>query len=314
MKTLKHLFGLVALLVLLTASAEAQIIDRTEDKAKKKSNQRIDNGIDKSLDKIEGLFKKKPKKDKEEKSGDSDKPSRSSKSDDSEMSPPSDDADMAEMMKMMGGKSITVDEDFSFDHNVVLKTETFNAKGKLEDTFNHTLHLSDDFDHFGMDFSHEEGSGQMVYEFVEKRILMMTEADGQTFGMVSYVDDTYHDGEVVDVDNAAFGKTGNKKVILGYKCEEWAGEEDGQKTNVWVAEDPELMFSKAFAEMAKAQNQGEDQYGDYPNGMMMEMTSVDTRSGEKTIMTCIEVNKNKKSNISTKGYEFMDLSGMGMGR
>lgn len=318
MKKLKAL--LVVSLLLIIGAGQAQIIDRAEDKAKNKTNQRIDNkidkGIDKSLDKIEGIFKKKPKKDKSEKS-DSGKDSSSdstekSGSDNSGNPGSSDQQDMSEMMKMMGGKSITVDESFTFDHNVELKTEMYNSKGKLEDTFNHTLHLSDDFDHFGMNFHHEEGEGQMVYQFDEKRILIMSEADGQTFGMVSYVDDTQVDHDT-DIDSN-FGKTGNKKVILGYKCEEWAGEEDGVKTNVWVAEDPELMFSRAFSEMARAQNDGKDPYGDYPNGMMMEMTSLDTNTGEKTVMICTAVNKNTKSTISTSGYEFMDLSGMQYGR
>lgn len=313
MKTLKAL--LVVTLLLIMGAGQAQIIDRTENKAKNKTNQRIDNkidkGLDKSLDKIEGIFKKKPKKDKSDKK-DSEDTSKSNDSDSGDKPASNDQQDMSEMMKMMGGKSITVDESFTFDHNVVLKSEMYNSKGKLEDTFNHTLHLSDEFDHFGMDFSHEEGEGQMVYQFVEKRILIMTEADGQTFGMVSYVDDTQVDSDT-DIDSN-FGKTGNKKVILGYKCEEWAGEEDGVKTNVWVAEDPELMFSRAFAEMARAQNDGEDPYGDYPNGMMMEMTSLDTNTGEKNVMTCTAVNKNTKSTISTSGYEFMDLSGMQYGR
>ncbi|MDP4588304.1 MAG: hypothetical protein NWS86_09005, partial [Flavobacteriales bacterium] len=70
---MKRLLALVIFMAanLIINSSSAQIVDRTKERAENKTNNRIDNridqGIDKGLDSIEGLFKKKNKKDKGEK-------------------------------------------------------------------------------------------------------------------------------------------------------------------------------------------------------------------------------------------------------
>jgi outer membrane protein OmpA-like peptidoglycan-associated protein len=69
-KNISFIFLLFAFLFLSFGYAEAQIIDpkeRAKQKTQDRTNNKIDQSIDKGLDKVEGLFKKKNKKDKKNK-------------------------------------------------------------------------------------------------------------------------------------------------------------------------------------------------------------------------------------------------------
>ncbi len=110
-----------------TIMTQAQIVDKTEEKAKQKSEQRvdqkIDQGIDKSLDAIEGLFSKKKKKEVAE---EADVESRTESTSSDAVS-----AD-ASTMSMMGGSDVQVKDEYRFDNRFVILMESFDKKGKLD--------------------------------------------------------------------------------------------------------------------------------------------------------------------------------------
>ena len=223
---------------------------------------------------------------------------------------------MKEMMKGgsmpgMGGsmptmQPVEVEDEYEFQHSVDMKVESFNKKGSLDNSMNYTMHLSENADHFGMDMTHEQGNGTMIYEITEQRMIMMTESDGNKMGFVTVVNETLVE-EATEESEPDFHKSGRKKEILGRQCEEWVGTDESHDFSVWMATDASFSFAKAYQEMAKAQNKGKSSGTEYPEGMLMEMISTDKDKGTKTVMTVTEIRENSNFVISTKGWTFYQM-------
>jgi len=223
---------------------------------------------------------------------------------------------LKEMMKGgsipgMGGtiptmQPVEVEDEYQFQHSVDMKVETFNKKGDQDNSMNYTMHLSEDADRFGMEMTHEQGTGTIIYELNDQRMIMMTGSGDSKMGFVMVVNETMVENATEERD-PDFHKSGKTKEIQGRQCEEWVGSDDGHDLSVWMATDAPFSFAKAYQEMAKAQNKGKGSGKEYPEGMLMEMISTDKESGTKTVMTVTEIRENSDFTISTKGWTFYEM-------
>ncbi len=102
-------------------------------------------------------------------------------------------------------------------------------------------------------------------------------------------------------------KTGRSKKILGYNCDEFETISDDGKVNFWITNELSVYHKNMFSKLNKSL--GGDQFNNFPDaakGLMMEM-HFEGNGGEKTNMKVVSINK-KSSEISTAGYQFMNLS------
>lgn len=78
---------------------------------------------------------------------------------------------------------------------------------------------------------------------------------------------------------------------------------------VWVTRDESLGMHNMF----KANNNAKQVRGkipeNYPYGMMMEMTSEDLKSGDKTVMRVTDISKNAQVSFTMSDYPTMSLGG-----
>ncbi len=102
-------------------------------------------------------------------------------------------------------------------------------------------------------------------------------------------------------------KTGRSKKILGYQCDEFKTITEEGKSTVWITKELSIYHKNMFSNLNISL--GGDQFNNYPDavkGLMMEMY-FEGENGEKSNMKIIDINK-KSSEISTAGYQFMNLS------
>jgi hypothetical protein len=109
-------------------------------------------------------------------------------------------------------------------------------------------------------------------------------------------------------DNAVITKTGNTKVIAGYKCDEYKIVDKDKEgySNVWMTKDVKLKADKKY--WGKA---GVPTYYNYPGfegSMMLAMESFDKKDKPVMKMETKEINENFPKSISTKGYTFMKMN------
>lgn len=212
------------------------------------------------------------------------------------------------MGSLPGMNTVELNEKYTFQHSVDMKVTVYNSKEAVDHNMDYTMFLGKEANNFGMEAKTEMGNMTMVYEMEKRRMVMMSESGPVgKMGMVSSIPEAKDDAQ--SNEDLNLKKTGNTKTLLGKKCEEWAGEDDGHEYSLWMAVDAPFSFAKAYQEMARAQNKGKGGNTEYPDGMLMEMTSMDTKNKTKTHVVVTAINENINKTISTEGWSFMQMGG-----
>lgn len=292
--------------LLLATMANAQIVDRTKERAKDKTNNRIENridrGIDKGLDGVEGLFKKKNKEDKELE----------------EESTTGSEKDMNQAGQgglNLGGKFAGKDEvkaSYDFEHEVDYHMTNTKKNGKVDDEMDMTMLITESADMFGMKVLTDNASSTVVYDMEKSLMLTLTDSEGNKTGMAIRLDEAQINEAVeeeIEDSTGKFAKTGRTKTILGYTCEEWAGEEDGSRTEAWMSSEVGFNLMRAMKFMENEKKSKGSQFGsaDIPGGLLMESTTTDLKSGEVNHMVATRVAKNSNTSVKTGGYSFFSF-------
>ncbi|MEN8186309.1 MAG: DUF4412 domain-containing protein [Bacteroidota bacterium] len=114
--------------------------------------------------------------------------------------------------------------------------------------------------------------------------------------------------EEPDVDNIDMNivKTGKSKKILGYHCEEFKSTSKEGNSTIWITKELSVFHKDMFANLNKSL--GGNQFEQFPDmeGVMMEMNFIGN-NGDKVNMKAVDISE-KNTNISTAGYQFMNLS------
>lgn len=103
-------------------------------------------------------------------------------------------------------------------------------------------------------------------------------------------------------------KTGNTRVIAGYKCDEYklVPADKESYSNLWMTKDVNLKADKKYWNKA-----GIPTYYNYPEfegGMMLAMESFDKNDKPSMKMETKEINENFSHAISTVGYTFIKMN------
>ncbi len=298
----------ILILCLCLGVAQAQIIDRTTNKAKNKTNNRVDNkidrGLDKGLDGIEGLFKKKK----------TDEGATEPSEAEENTNVPGSTANSGTPGFSFGSKADVADK-YSFNHSIAYHYKTTKKNGKVDSEADMTMLLSDDKPLFGMETSSEGADATMVYDLEKNQMVNLTKSGDTNMGIVIGIDPAtvaeYSEKQEAESSSTQnIKKSGRTKSILGYNCEEWISEDDKQKSEVWISTDLNINIGKAFSAMASsAKGKGPIANQEYPSGTMLEMTSVDKKSGEVNHMVATKIEPNSNPSVSTVGYQFMTIPG-----
>ncbi len=102
-------------------------------------------------------------------------------------------------------------------------------------------------------------------------------------------------------------KTGRTKTILGYKCEEFVGSQDGNNLTIWATKGVSLDMGENFSYFLAGANAGKKKMeGTYPEGLIMEFISEDANGKSKNDvhLTITKVGLNQSNTIKTAGYTF----------
>ena len=108
--------------------------------------------------------------------------------------------------------------------------------------------------------------------------------------------------------NPTITKTGNSKVIAGYKCDEYKVTEENKDgyANVWMTKDVKLKADKKYWSQS-----GLPSYYNNPEfvgGILLAMDEYDKNNNLIMKMETKEINENFNHSISTVGYTFMKMN------
>lgn len=205
-----------------------------------------------------------------------------------------------------GDKSKVLDN-YSFAHQVTMQIESTNSKGKNESLNNIKMYLNKNNDYFAAELEMKdspmgEGKGFSIFDKPNNIMVTLMEGMGMKMGMVLNVD---YEKDIEKENNQTFEKTGNKKEILGYSCEEYLFEDDKSFTTVWISNSDDLNIVDAFNAMSSDKNASSKSLpSGVPKGMMMETNTTNKKSKEVVTMKVIDIQKNINKSVATSGYQF----------
>ena len=101
-------------------------------------------------------------------------------------------------------------------------------------------------------------------------------------------------------------KTGKKKEILGYSCEEYLIEDTAAEVRMWISDDLGKKVRKNM--LNNQQTFGALFYhAAYTKGMALEYDVLDKDDGKRTVMKVIDIDMNRSHSIPTRGYAVMSM-------
>ncbi len=287
---------------------------KIEERIEQRANEKADKEIDKQLDKVEdALFKD----DEENAETDIDGNKKSSNSRSEER--------LTNMMKKMGvGEPVDIESSYSFDNLVQMHIESYDKKGKKTSDGEFITHLSNDSKSMAYQFISgdmaQPGMGFIIIDAKNGATIMLSEENGKKTGIVYGLGTLFESaaaGSQDDIDfsetpetylaNPNVEKTGRSKTIAGLSCEEYKYTDENTVSNIWITKDLKMNTQDFFGTLFKTAL--------YSHGMgwgyMMEATTINKESGEKSIMEVTKVDKNSNKKVLMSDYQITNIGSFG---
>jgi hypothetical protein len=219
---------------------------------------------------------------------------------------------------LFGGKiDIKYNDDYNFTGRIYMQMETYDKKDVLKSDY--YTYFSNNSMTAGIDMipvDVKEGNKAVPTTFLfdgdNRCFMMLLQGDSKT-GMISTIPSdsamaAQAKSQKTDPEKAIITKTGNSKVIAGYKCDEYKIVDPGKDgySNVWMTKDIKLKADKKY--WGKA---GVPTYYNYPGfegATMLAMDGFDKNNKPTLKMETKEIKEDFKHSISTVGYTFMKMN------
>ncbi len=296
MKT-KAIFLLFAIMILLPSTTYSQgyILRRV---INRKIDQKIDSAVDKSA------------KDK------ADEKANQNQADTT--SAPNKGGTKGTGRGLFGGKiDIKYDEEYKFTGRIYMQMETYDKKDVAKSdfyTYFNANTLNAGIEVKPVDSKEGEKAVPTAFLFDNDNRCLMVLVENSKTGMISSIpSDSALAAQAktqkgAKTEQATITKTGNSRVIAGYKCDEYKIIEPDKSgySNVWMTKDVKIKADKK--NWGKA---GMPDYYGYPgfeNATMLAMEAYDKDNKIKSKMETKEINENFKHSISTVGYSFIKMN------
>ena len=218
---------------------------------------------------------------------------------------------------LFGGKiDIKYNDEYKFTGKIYMQMETYDKKDVMKAdyyTYFNSNTLNAAIEMLPVDVKEENKTVPTVFVFDNDNRCFMMLLETKT-GMISTIpSDSAMAAQAKnqkgsDPEKATITKTGNSRVIAGYKCDEYKivePDKDGY-SNVWMTKDVKLKADKKY--WGKA---GVPSYYGYPGfegAMMLAMEAFDKKNNPTMKMETKEINDNFSHSVSTVGYTFMKMN------
>jgi hypothetical protein len=313
MKSIKNLLLLAILALFVTQPVQSQsllkkIQKRAEKQVEKRLEKKAEEQVDKELDKAEERIDEALESDEEESGNNVD--SKLSKED-----------RLQNMMKGLGlsGEPVPIAENYRFSHLIQMHFESFNKNGKKKDEGEFITH----FDPESKNMAYQALSGDaadkglFIIDTENGAIIILSddgnEKNGIVYGMSGYFSTMGEsfDEEELDLSetpdtylaNPNVNKTGRTKTISGFKCEEYVYEDEYSKSNIWITKDIKLNAKDFMSSLFKTSMVSHGMGWGY----MMEATTVEKDSGEKSVMQVTKVDDSSNIGFNMGDYQITNL-------
>ncbi len=322
MKTLLKITLFIFFSALMVQPAQSQrllrrlqekVQEKVEEKVEERAEKKVDEAIDNQLDKIEESI--------ESQEGETGGTETSREDRDLKRQ-----ARMQNLLKGIGmsGEPVPVADSYSFNHLIQMHIESYDKDGKKESEGEFITHLDPQsksmaYQMISGDIG-EPGQGMFIIDAENGATIILSEENGEKTGLVygmgaffSTIGETYEEEALEETPesyllNPNVSKTGRTKNIAGYKCEEYKYSDEESESEIWITTDLKMNTQDFFSTLFKTSLYSHG----IPWGYMMEATTIDKETGEKSYMQVKRVDDNVNTRFSMADYQVTNLGSFQM--
>jgi hypothetical protein len=155
---------------------------------------------------------------------------------------------------------------------------------------------------------------RFIFDMDNRCFMMLIEGESSNTGIISTIPDDStlaaqaKSGKGKPAEQPTITKTGNTRVIAGFKCDEYKvveANKDGY-SNVWMTKDLKIKADKRnWGKTGVPSYYG---YAGFEGQTMLALESFDKKNKPEMKMETKEINENSPHKISTAGYTFMKMN------
>ncbi|NLO02408.1 MAG: DUF4412 domain-containing protein [Bacteroidales bacterium] len=287
-----------------------KVEEKVEKKVEERAERKLDESIDKQLDKVEESLEQ----------------NNTSPSDEAGSERGSDEQRMQRMLKGLGiaGDPVPVENSYNYNNLIQMHIESFDKSGKKENEGEFVTHFNPQTNSMAYEVISgnmgEPGQGKFIIDVKNEAIIILSEDNGEKAGLVYGIGSFFGEESELMQDiqseatpeeilaNPNLSKTGKTKTIAGYKCEEYKYSDEESESLIWVTNDLKLDTRDYFNTLFKTNLYAQG----FPWGYMMEVTTTDKQSGEKSFMQVTKVDNNSGKQFSLSDYKITNLGAVKM--
>ena len=211
--------------------------------------------------------------------------------------------------------NVDYEASYSFDAFIQMEITNYKKNGKLDEQIVYDNYVHKNEADYAMVFKDGSDRSTIIFDAKNSAMLILSDSDGEKTGFATTIDpealaeevDAYAEEEEADLETYnSPKKTGKKKNILGYSCDEYLMEDEFTEIHMWVSE-------KLGKEMRKEWLNNKQTFGAMfmhaysLNGMVMEYDILDKEDGKKSIMQVTKIDLNHSHSVSTGEYTVMSM-------
>ncbi|MCX6326729.1 MAG: hypothetical protein NT144_08805 [Bacteroidia bacterium] len=218
--------------------------------------------------------------------------------------------------KMMGNKiTLKYKEEYGFTSRIYMVIETYDKKEVTKMDF--YMYYNTAGQSIGIEtktLGNENGeavAASIVMDGENKCSLMLTDVNGMKMGMISAIPDENtaqpDETSAKKTSPPTFTKTGNTKVIAGYKCDEYSFTSTVDKTSgkVWFTKEVNLKIDKrGWKNTGMSSYYGNSAFND---GIILANEAYDDKGKLTMKSETKEINENFPHSVSIKGYTLRQM-------
>ena len=216
--------------------------------------------------------------------------------------------DLQDIMGQLGAGSTPAVYEPSYKFDTYMQMEVSDTDGEK---VSYNAYLTKDGSSYAVIFEDQGAKSVIVFDTRNSTMLMLVENDGEKTGFAMGIDpeafaDLEEDNDFEDDFEYESFKTGNKKTLLGYECDEYLIKEENSEVRVWSSE-------KLGKEVEKKMFRNQQIFGGAfthaagMEGMALEYDFKDLDSGEQGTMRVTKIDLNSNETISTSDYTVMSM-------
>jgi hypothetical protein len=223
---------------------------------------------------------------------------------------------------MFDTSNITLEDEYNFDLAAIFEIQAFDSSGTASEPTQMEFHYAANAPYTGTRILSGEGANagaaMIIYDFSNQVMLMLMDADDSRFSIAynwaiasaewntEWELSPEQAGQTTASDLPQFESIGTR-TINGYASEGYRTEDDEQSFEIWVSKEVAPGIERIFQANRTSPTLNGSMPAGYPQGMIMEMNTVNKQSGEKVQMRTLSIDTDSEVSYQMSDYPLMSL-------